>query len=57
MDWTIIAGAWAVLMVTTGWVASSRGHSVVSWLVIALLLTPVVALIMLVATPAKSTDP
>ncbi len=41
-------GLWLILMIVTGVVASRRGRSVIGWLLLALIFTPVVLLILLV---------
>ncbi len=41
-------GLWLILMIVTGVVASRRGRSVIGWLLLALIFTPIVLLILLV---------
>ena len=41
-------GLWLILMVVTGVVAARRGRSVLGWLLLALVFTPLVLLILLV---------
>jgi hypothetical protein len=41
-------GLWLVMMIVTGALASRRGRSVIGWLLLALIFTPVVLLILLV---------
>jgi hypothetical protein len=41
-------GLWLILMIVTGALASRRGRSVVGWLLLALILTPVVIVVLLV---------
>lgn len=41
-------GLWLILMIVTGVLASRRGRSVIGWLLLALIFTPIVLLILLV---------
>jgi hypothetical protein len=49
----VLAFVWGGLMVTTAWLASARGHGIVTWVLLALFVTPILAIPMLLSTPRK----